>query len=159
MTRTGVSILVLTNQGEAPDAQPAINGANLVLAMPTDPAQLAPHVSQLLNVEHRTAYRIVLSMAVEGVHNNKPFLCNSMNISTRGMLIRTTEVMSPGNHATCSFYLPDGSRINASGDIARILEREPGSPFNQYGLRFIDLAPGAESAITAFVKNNAQQDL
>ena len=151
-----VSILVLANHGAAPVAHRDVKGANLVLAMPADPVLLAPHVSQLLSVEPRRAYRVVLNAAAEGVHLNMPFLCNLENISTGGMLIRTTELLSPEKHTTCSFYLPDGSHVSAAGDIVRGPQRSPGSPFNLYGLRFVSLAPKAESAIAAFVRKESQ---
>jgi DNA-binding response OmpR family regulator len=146
-----VSIMVLYNDDPVQRARSARCGANIIMALPADPALLATHVSQLLNVEPRRSYRVVLNMAVNGVHQNKPFLCNSENISSRGMLIRTTEVLAPGSRIACSFYLPDGTQVSADGDVARIIKQGPGDTVHHYGVRFISIAPEAEASIASFV--------
>jgi hypothetical protein len=121
------------------------------MALPAEPALLAAHVSQLLSVEPRRAYRVVLNMAVNGVYNNKLFLCNSENISPRGLLIRTAEVLAPGSRIACSFYLPDGTRVSADGDVARVVKQGAGDAVNHYGVRFRSIAPEAEASISSFV--------
>jgi len=146
-----VSVMVLYNDDPVQRARSARCGANVVMAMPADPAVLARHVSQLLSVEPRRAYRVVLNMAVNGIHNNKPFLCNSENISPRGLLIRTTEVLAPGSRIACSFYLPDGTRVSADGDVARVIKQGTGYSFNHYGVRFVGIAREAEASISSFV--------
>jgi DNA-binding response OmpR family regulator len=146
-----VSIMVLYNDDPVQRARSARCGANIVMAMPADPAVLARHTSQLLRVEPRRTYRVVLNMAAHGVHQNKPFLCNSENISPRGLLIRTSEVLAPGSRIACSFYLPDGTHVSADGDVARVIKQGPGDDVNHYGVRFIGIAPEAEASISSFV--------
>jgi DNA-binding response OmpR family regulator len=146
-----VSIMVLYNDDAEQRARSARCGANIVMALPAEPALLAAHVSQLLSVEPRRAYRVVLNMAVNGVHNNRPFLCNSENISPRGLLIRTAEVLEPGSRIACSFYLPDGTRVSADGDVARVIKQDAGDTVKHYGVRFRSISPEAEASISSFV--------
>jgi DNA-binding response OmpR family regulator len=146
-----VSIMVLYDDDPVQRARSARCGANVTMAMPADPALLATHASQLLSVEPRRAYRIVLNMAVNGVHNDKPFLCNSENISPKGLLIRTTEALALGSRIACSFYLPDGTRVSADGDVARVIKQGHGDSVHHYGVRFISIAPEAEASLSSFV--------
>jgi DNA-binding response OmpR family regulator len=146
-----VSIMVLYDDDPVQRARSARCGANIVMAMPADPALLAAHVSQLLSVEPRRAYRVVLNMAVNGVHQNKPFLCNSENVSPRGLLIRTAELLAPGSRIACSFYLPDGTRVSADGDEARVIKQGTDNTVHHYGVRFISIAPEAEASLSSFV--------
>jgi DNA-binding response OmpR family regulator len=145
-----VSIMVFYNDDPVQRARSARCGANMTMALPAEPALLAAQVSQLLSVEPRRAYRVVLNMAVNGVHNDKPFLCNSENISPKGLLIRTAEELALGSRIACSFYLPDGTRISTDGDVARVIKR-PGDALHQYGVRFLSIAPEAEASISSFV--------
>jgi DNA-binding NarL/FixJ family response regulator len=146
-----VSILVLYTDDPVQRARSARCGANIVMAMPADPGVLATHVSQLLSVEPRRTYRVVMNMAAHGVHQNRPFLCKSENISPKGLLIRTTEVLAPGSRIACSFYLPDGTHVSADGDVARVIKQGFGDEAHHYGVRFISIAPEAEASISSFV--------
>jgi len=151
------SIMVLFADDPMQHERSARCGANRVVALPADPALLARHMSQLLNVAPRRAYRVALHMAVNGDHHSKPIPCNSENISPTGILIRTNEMLAPGCKITCSFYLPDGTRVNAAGDVARVVKQGPGATYNQYGVRFISIAPEAASSIDSFVNKYSLQ--
>jgi len=146
-----VSIMVLYKDDPVQHARSTGCGANITVALPADPALLASHISQLLSVEPRRSYQVVLNMALDGGLHKKTFLCKSENISPRGLLVRTSEVLAPGSRVACSFRLPDGTRVSAEGDVARVITREPGDVVHQYGVRFLNLAPQAQSAISSFV--------
>ena len=146
-----VSILVCHENRPALRERSGRCGANAVIALPAMPSRLAAEVQQLLEVQPRRAYRVVMNMTVESMHNNKPFLCKTENISTHGMLLRTAETLARGNRISCSFYLPDGTRVFAEGEIMRTVAPS-GSPTHQYGIRFLTISPAAQTAITAFVQ-------
>jgi CheY-like chemotaxis protein len=146
-----VSIILICDDVKEERDRCAKSGANAVVTRPIDPMLLAEKAQRLLEVAPRRAYRVVLNVAMEGRHGNRPFICSSQNISTKGMLIRSAEVFSPGEHIDCSFYLPDGTRLTASGRIVRIVKRPPGSDANHYGIQFTTLTPVAQQAISFFV--------
>jgi len=146
-----VSILLLCDNTPAQQDRCVQCGANAVVTRPIDPAVFAERVHELLDVAPRRYYRVVLNAEVEGQHKDRPFLCSSQNLSTKGMLIRTQESLAPGERISCSFCLPDGKRLRAAGEIVRVVHENSGSDVNHYGIRFSPLTPDAESAISVFV--------
>lgn len=126
--------------------------ANAVITRPVDTALFASKVQQLLDVPPRRSYRVLLNITVEGKHDGRTVMCNSVNVSSGGMLIRAKEKLSPGDHIACSFYLPDGSRASAQGDIVRSFRADSAADAAFYGIRFQTFSPGSEAAIAAFVR-------
>jgi len=148
----GVSILACHDDRPALRERSEVSGANAAIALPANPSRLAAKVLQLLDVQPRRAYRVVMNMTADGLHNGKPFLCKTENVSTRGMLLSTAEALAPGNHISCSFYLPDGTRVVADGEVVRVIGQNSASPSNQYGIRFLTISPQSEAALDAFVQ-------
>ena len=146
-----VSILLLCNNPHQQELARRCN-VNAVLNCPVDTAIFSAKVQELLDIPPRRSYRVVLNIAVVGLHDNRPVMCNSENVSAGGMLIRTTESLPPGSRISCSFYLPDGRRVNTEGVIARAFRRDPASDMTHYGVHFQGFAPGSQAAIKAFVE-------
>jgi len=154
-----VSIILLCGNTKEQHDRCARSGANAVFTHPVDPGLFARKVQELLDVAPRRSYRVMLNVAVDGKFNNRPFMCSSQNISAKGMLIRTPESLSAGDHIACSFYLPDGKRLSASGEVVRIVKENSGVNVNHYGLRFVSISPDAELAIAAFVDKELKHEL
>lgn len=146
-----VSILLLCNNPLQQELARRCN-VNAVLNCPVDGALFATKVQELLDVPPRRSYRVVLNIAVEGLHDNRPIMCNSENVSAGGMLIRTTEELPQGSRISCSFYLPDGRRVSADGVIARSFKTDSTPGMIHYGVQFREFGSGADSAIKAFVE-------
>ena len=147
-----VSIILLCGDSPADRERSSRCGVNTVLPLAVDPALFTDKVQELLDVAPRRHYRVVLNMAVEGKLGNRPFMCSSENISANGMLIRTPERLAQGDPVTCSFYLPDGTRLSAGGEVVRVVKQTSASDVHRYGIRFVSIAPDVESAIAAFVE-------
>ncbi len=128
-----------------------MSGANVILSLPISPEQLDAKIHELLNIAPRKAYRIVFNLSVDGKFKNRPFLCTSENVSVSGMLIRTRESMEPGHRVACSFYLPDGTRVEASGLVARAVKQDAGDQDRLYGIHFLDMAADHRAALEAFI--------
>jgi len=126
--------------------------ANAVITRPVDTAQFAAKVQQLLDVPPRRSYRVLLNIIVEGKHDGRPVMCNCVNVSSGGMLIKAKEKISPGDHISCSFYLPDGRRVSAQGDIVRSFHADSAADAVYHGVRFQTFSPGSEAAIEAFIR-------
>ncbi len=151
-----VSILICYDDLPVLKERSAACGANGTIALPANPSQLAAKVLELLDVRPRRNYRVVMNMTVDGLHRGKPFLCNTENISSSGMLIRTPEPLTIGSRISCSLYLPDGTKVAALGAVVRVVRQTGASTTNQYGIRFLTIAPSAEAAITAFVQKECK---
>ncbi|MDH4162392.1 MAG: PilZ domain-containing protein [Nitrospirota bacterium] len=146
-----VSILVMHDNTPSSRERCEKSGANAFMALTSNTATLASRVREYLDVTPRRAYRVVLNMTVEGYRNNKPFLCRSENISTHGMLINTKEILAADSRMSCSFYLPDGTRISVEGEVARVVKQESANSGNQYGIRFLTISDASKNAIESFV--------
>jgi DNA-binding response OmpR family regulator len=127
--------------------------AHSVLTSPVDPGLLQEKVLHFLNIAHRHAYRVLLKVTVEGKFKNRHFLCHTENISVSGALIRAEQNLSLGNRISCSFYLPDGTKINTQGEVARVLKQE-GSNETLYGITYTDIPAESKAKIEAYIKKD-----
>ncbi len=125
-------------------------GANVILTLPIDHAQLSRRIQELLDVAPRKAYRVVFNIAVDGKFRNRPFMCRSENVSTSGMLISTRENMDLGDRVACSFYLPDGMQVLASGEVVRVARKDASG--NAYGIKFTDISTQHKAALEMFIE-------
>jgi CheY-like chemotaxis protein len=147
-----VSMVLLCDKTPAQQERCSQCGVNAVVTKPVDHVLFAHKVQELLDIAPRRFYRVGLNVAIDGKLNDRPLACSSQNISTKGMLIRTAESLAKGEQIACSFFLPDGKHLNASGKIVRVV-KQPSEPHsNHYGIRFLSLAPDAEHAIASFVE-------
>jgi len=128
-------------------------GAHAVFATPIDIALLHLKIRQFLDVAPRQSYRVALNVAVEGKFNNRPFLYRTENISATGMLIKAEEIFAQGDRLALSFYLPDGTRVSARGEVVRIVKQGNAPDGCLYGIKFTDIAPSVQSPIDTFIKN------
>lgn len=156
-TMKKVSLLLVCENDPAQQQRADRCKANAVITRPVDTSIFSARLQQLLDVPPRRSYRIVLNISVENIHNNRPVMCNAENISTGGMLIRTKEHLSAGDRVECSFYLPDGFRVRAVGEIARACKTTMASDTIHYGIHFLTFSPGAEAAIASFVDREIQR--
>jgi len=152
-----VSILLVCDDAPAQKERARQCNVNAVLTRPVDTATFFGKVQELLDIPPRRAYRVVLNITVEGVHNNRPVMCTSENVSAHGMLIKTRENLAAGDRVECSFYLPDGFRVSVVGDIARVFRADQAADAIHYGIRFRQFASGAGSALAAFVDHEMQR--
>jgi DNA-binding response OmpR family regulator len=127
--------------------------SNAVMTMPVHSPLFADKVRQLLDISPRQSYRVILKITADGRNNNRPVMCNSVNISTSGMLIRAKEDFSRGDRIACSFHLPDGRRVSADGNVVRSF-RDRASDVGHYGVRFQALGEGSQAAIASFIEWN-----
>jgi c-di-GMP-binding flagellar brake protein YcgR len=70
------------------------------------------------------------------------------------MMIETKKRLVEGARLTCQFYLPDATRIQASGKIVRIIQQTSGSGDQQYGLMYTDIAPETKQLIADYVESS-----
>jgi len=152
-----VSILLLCDKNPAQQELARNCGVNAVMIRPVDAALFAGKVQQLLDVPARHSYRVLLNIAVEGMHDSRPVMCHSEDVSASGMLIRTREVLKPGSDLACSFYLPDGIRVSAHCSVVRAFKKDPVADMTHYGLAFRTCTPGAREAIASFVAKESHR--
>jgi CheY-like chemotaxis protein len=127
--------------------------ANAYITKPIRPLQLLEMVSQLLDIQERKSYRVLLKVTVNGKSPTETFFCSSQNISASGILIETDKVLQKGDSISCSFFLPGAERISADAEVMRIATNGTG-PFH-YGARFINLRSQYRTSIDLFIKRKS----
>ncbi len=134
-------------------------GAETILTVPLDPVLLQEKVRKFLDISPRKAYRVVLNVAVEGKFKNRPFLCRTENISAAGMLIGTEIDLAPGDRISCSYFLPDETKIVAHGEVVRVMKKGDESKEKLYGIRYTAIAADVKEKIEAYVKKEREYKL
>lgn len=154
-TMRNVSILLLCDGTPAQRERCDRCGANAVVTKPVDHVLFARKVQELVDVAPRRFYRVGLNISIDGTRNERPLAFSLQNISTRGMLIRSGESLAQGESIACSFYLPDGKHLSATGKVIRVVKPASDIATSHYGVRFESLAPDAEYAIAAFIEKKS----
>jgi len=152
-TLCNVSVIMVCDNN-ATDVDRSSNcGANAVLTMPLSSEVLSNLVFNLLNIPRREAYRVLINVQVNGKHDNKSFLCSSVNISCSGLLIETGKKLDLGDNVSCSFFLPGAkNKITVNGTIARVNNK---NDINEYGIKFDHLNYEGRTSIEAFIQSKA----
>jgi c-di-GMP-binding flagellar brake protein YcgR len=104
-----------------------------------DHVLFARKVQELIDVAPRRFYRVGLNISIDGTRNERPLAFSLQNISTRGMLIRSGESLAQGESIACSFYLPDGKHLSATGKVIRVVKPASDIATSHYGVRFSPL--------------------
>jgi CheY-like chemotaxis protein/Tfp pilus assembly protein PilZ len=152
-----VSLLLLCNDTATDQERVSRCNPNAVLTHPFDVHQLLAKAEQLMDIPWRGAFRVLLSVNIEGNSKEKAFFCKSENISASGLLIETDRTFKKGDRVTCSFFLPDSRQLVAHGEVARVLSQTTQKSLNRYGIKFFELAPEVKTAIETFVERKYQQ--
>lgn len=134
-------------------------GAHAVILRPVNPSLLLAKAQQLLDISWRETCRVLLSASVEGKAGDETFFCRSQDISASGMLIETEKTLSQGGRVRCSFVLPDSTKVQATGEIVRIIQQASGAGVNRYGVRFLNLPPDTRRALDGFVDKKVLEKL
>lgn len=146
-----VSVIVVCDNNKT-DVDRSSN-CNAVLTRPLSPETLSTLVFNLLNIPRREAYRVLISVQVNGKHESKSFLCSSVNISCSGILIETDKKLEPGDNVTCSFFLPGvAKKITVNGTVVRANNK---NDINEYGIKFAHLNYEGRTSIEAFIQSKA----
>ena len=128
-------------------------GAHAVLNTPVDLGLLQEKMRQFLEIARRQSYRVILKVSVDGKFNDRHFLCLTENISATGALIKTELELAPGNRISCSFYLPDGTKVTTQSEVVRVM-KHAGSGETLYGIRYTSIPTESKRKIESYVKKD-----
>ncbi len=150
-----VSIIIVCNNNKAEIKRCIDCNANLYITRPVKPAELLGKAIQLLNINERESYRVLLKAKVKGKYQEESFFCYSENISVSGILIETDKRLSKGDIIKCSFFLPGSRNMELGGEVVRDV-RGSGNAFC-YGIRFLDIDSDSKTAIEDFIKGRSKK--
>jgi CheY-like chemotaxis protein len=151
-----VSMIIYSSDEEKDIALSERCRANVTMTLPVNAGILLDKVQELLHIPPRGAYRVLLSVRLEGHLLGKPFTCTSENISASGLLMETHKDLERGDRIDCSLVLPDSTRVETCGEIVRAIKNPARFDPNWYGVKFSALAPEAKCAIEALIEKRSQ---
>ncbi len=147
MNRT---VVVLACNDTKPDIERCNNaGADFYVIKPVSAAQLLKRICQVFNVQSRKSFRRPMEASIVGSYLLKTFFCQTVDISSTGLLIETDRILNKGKTVYCQLIMPDSRQITVSGKIMRAIIK-PDYTY-RYGINFHDLNAGTRSAIEAFI--------
>jgi CheY-like chemotaxis protein len=149
-----VSVIIICSQKKADVERCASCGANDYVTRPLNPKKLLDKTGRLLDVPQRRSLRVLIKVTVKGRLGADPFFGTTHDISTAGVLLETDRVLARGDVIACSFFIPDSERMNAEGEVMRVVKDEKGY---RYGIRFLDLGDKDRAAVEAYVKRQAAE--
>jgi DNA-binding response OmpR family regulator len=145
-----VSLLLIADEGdEAIAALSLAAGCNDVIHRPVNEEDLDSRVARLSSVPVRKELRTLVKLELSMERAGQFFLGHSLNISARGMLVQTNQILAPEARVILQFYLqndPVPMRVEALVVRAEFLG---GSA--RYGMKFVGLDDDDESRLTAFI--------
>jgi CheY-like chemotaxis protein len=143
-----VSIIIVCNNKKADIARCQACGANAFMTKPVNPVELVRKIIKLLHVAERISLRIILNVGMKVKSRYRFFYANSENISSKGILFETYEVLTEGENITCSFFIGN-NHVTTNGKVVRAIE---GAQGNHYGAQFVNLSPLTKARIEEFVE-------
>jgi len=147
-----VRVLIATNPDEADIKRAEHCGADTYITKPISSALFFSKIASLLDVKTRKAYRMQVKATVAGETGDIKFTAGTINISSTGILIETSQPLNIGDTVNCSFILPGTLAISVKGEVVRMLKKPAGNT-HQYGIRFASISASAQRIIEEFVKS------
>ncbi len=127
---------------------------NAVILRPVNTGILLSRAQQLLAVVWRETFRISITVTVQGNEKGGTFSCRSRDISLSGMLMETEQKLEKGDCISCSFVLPDSTKIMATGEIVRAMNGR-GVVMNHYGVQFVQMSAESRNALEKFINGKS----
>jgi len=131
--------------------------ADAVITGPVNPTLILAKTQDLLDLSWRKTSRMRISVngkvSVRGNPVDTTHMCCFHDISSTGLLLETGLILNCGDKAVCSFFLPNGTHVEAEGEIVRTVYPTARSAANQYGVRFSNRAAEARQTLETFFKS------
>jgi CheY-like chemotaxis protein len=151
-----VSIMLICSEDENDIEQCSQCGANAFVTSPINAAVVLQEAWQLLQVPPRSSCRVPVQFKIEGTAGNRPVTGVMENISTSGILFRSSAQLYEGDAVLCVFSLDGSTRLTATAEIVRVIEGMRKQEGDLFGAKFSSLSDSDLSAIRSFVKENCK---
>ena len=124
-------------------------GACAIVLKPVEPIRLLEAIGNQTGLNLIRGKRVELDVVVTVSRNNQELVCSSRDISTTGILIKSSRPLQVGESVTCRFTLPGGSQVDADGEVVRFITDLDYD--NLYGIRFESMSAANRQAISSFI--------
>lgn len=144
-----VSILFMGSDDVMDTLHVSVCGAYQYMSKSASPDDFFRKVRKMLHISEKKDIRSQIKVAVKGSVMNEYFICKTLNISPRGLMIETGKVLEKGSVIACSFSLDGARSIDVDCKVTRI--EKQGRGMKRYGLRFQNLGPVDIKAIEDYI--------
>ena len=122
-------------------------GANRVLPLDQLARSLPAVLQPLLRIPPRSALRLPARLEVAGHALLRRLLCETVNVSMRGVLLRVPHTLRPGTEVRFEFFLPGGaSSVFGEGRVVRQTAQRR-EPFPGIGVEFTGFDHGSDDLL------------
>lgn len=121
--------------------------ANKCMIRPIDEDELLERIMSTISLAKRKAYNVITSVK----DGSRTLHCKTVNLSSSGMLIESSDQLDKGACVDLSFFLPESRRIAGNGEVVRVVNMSHKT--FQYGIRFADLNPEMTKGLKSFIDN------
>jgi len=128
-----VSILFLGSDETMDTLHFTACGAYQYIPKSASPDKLSRKILQMLRIPEKKDMRSSIKISVKGSFMNEYFVCKTLNISPRGLMIETGKTLEKGSVIACSF----SGAITVDCKVSRV--EKQGRRMKRYGLRFQNL--------------------
>ncbi len=153
----GVVVLAPVDAARSPRGADE-RGANAVLPLDADPAQLLAWERLLARVAPRVHVRVPVVIESSDAALARRAMCQTENLSVSGMLVRSGTPVRPDSRIRFDFRLPDVAwKITGEGTVVRPSE-VPRDPVEGLAIRFIHLNHSCRGLVESFVTSAAGRE-
>lgn len=125
-------------------------GINEVVRKPIQSEEFNTKSTKLLQVPVRREIRLLVYVQVQGYIQSSLFLCNSVNLSSNGMLLLTARKLKMGDLVLLQITLPkEKDKLRVEGRVVREA-KEIQSRLNGYGVQFIGMNQADRDRVDKF---------
>ncbi|NIU84385.1 MAG: response regulator [Candidatus Thorarchaeota archaeon] len=128
--------------------------ANTYVRRPFDAEEVATRIRNILSANIMRATRVLVKVDVKSLYHNESFFCTSKDLSITGMLLEADKTLAKGDTISLSFFLPDEEKINASGEVVRVVRGDESKYI--YGVEFKPLETDSKEVLNRFVKKQRE---
>ena len=122
------------------------HGANRVLPLEQLPRALAAVLQPLLRIPPRSSLRLPARLEVAGHALLRRVLCETVNVSTHGALLRVPHTLHPGTEVRFEIFLPGASAVFGEGLVVR-QTAQGREPYPGIGVEFTGFDRGSEGLL------------
>ncbi len=121
-------------------------GANRVLALECVGQSLPGTLQPLLRVPPRSKLRVPVRLEVAGQASLRRILCETVNLSLHGALVRVPHTLPTGTEVHFELFLPGGRLVPGAARVVRQTAQRR-EPYPGIGLEFTELDRGCEDLL------------
>ncbi|HUF17233.1 MAG TPA: PilZ domain-containing protein, partial [Thermoanaerobaculia bacterium] len=145
------SLLFMTRKGQDEEIDLCMAaGCNDIIFRPLDPAELQAKMRMYSTIPLRKELRTLAKVEIMAANQSIFLFGQSVNVSSKGMLLEIERLLPPEAVVRVTFFLPDDP--TALKLEAQVFRAEFGDATPRYGLQFLDISDAERERIDQYVQ-------